>query len=266
MASRHSAFYTPLLTTVVFLREEGHEADYGVLAKGQRTYELLRDGEADVIQSAVSSNWPLMEEGIEPLPVHFAQINRRDGFFIAARRPQAEFQWKELEGKTLLADHGGQPLAMLKFAVKYNGVDWGRIHAVDAGTPEEMAAAFRGGAGDYLHAQGPVGAGEIAASVGASMPPVAFSSLCCARDYQQTGEYRGFVDAFERAKEWSRTARPEEIAAKEAGFFPGISPAVLADAIGRYQRLGTWEGGIEIPRDLYEQAVTVFQSAGAARP
>jgi NitT/TauT family transport system substrate-binding protein len=265
MASRHSAFYTPLLSTVVFLRDEGHQVDYGVLAKGQRTYELLRDGQADIIQSAVSSNWPLMEKGIEPLPVHFAQINRRDGFFIAARRAEPEFQWKGLEGKTLLADHGGQPLAMLKYAVKYNGVDWGNISVVDAGGPEEMAAAFREGMGDYLHAQGPVGAGEIVASVGASMPPVAFSSLCCAPGYQQTQEYRVFVDLFERAKEWSRTAPAEEIAVKEAGFFPGIAREVLTATIARYQNLGTWEGGVEIPRDLYKQAVTVFQSAGAAR-
>jgi hypothetical protein len=35
------------------------------------------------MQSAVSSNWKPREQGIEPLPVHFAPINQRDGFFIA---------------------------------------------------------------------------------------------------------------------------------------------------------------------------------------
>ena len=85
MASRHSAFYTPLLTCIAFLREDGHEVSYSVLGRGQRGYALLRDGEVDVMQSAVSSNWPLREQGIEPLPVHFAQINQRDGFFIVGR-------------------------------------------------------------------------------------------------------------------------------------------------------------------------------------
>jgi len=37
----------------------------------------------------------------------------------------------------------------------------------------------------------------------------------------------------------------------------------VAKTVARYQNLGTWEGGIEIPRDLYEQALTVFQSVGA---
>src|ERR1700693_2769614 len=114
MASRHSAFYSPLLCCITALKSEGQEVTYSVLGPGQRGYALLRDGQIDIMQSAVSSNWNLREMGVEPLPVHFAQINRRDGFFLAAREPDAAFDWKKLEGKTLLADHGPQPLAMLK--------------------------------------------------------------------------------------------------------------------------------------------------------
>ena len=107
------------------------------------------------MQSAVSSNWKPMERGESPLPVHFALINRRDGFFLAARSRAASFAWKDLEGKTLLADHGGQPLAMLRYALHYNGVDWAKIHVLDRGTPEEMVDAFRRGEGDYVHLQAP---------------------------------------------------------------------------------------------------------------
>src|ERR1041385_7526097 len=105
MASRHSAFYSPLLASIGFLRNEGADVDYRVLAKGQRSYMLIRDGEIDIMQSAVSSNWKPRELGIEPLPVHFAQINRRDGFFVVARTADPEFHWRKLEGRTLLADH-----------------------------------------------------------------------------------------------------------------------------------------------------------------
>jgi NitT/TauT family transport system substrate-binding protein len=263
MASRHSAFYTPFLICITFLRDEGHQITYSVLGPGQRSYALLRDGEVDIMQSAVSSNWRLREQGIEPLPVHFAQINQRDGFFIIGRRPEPEFHWKNLEGKTLLADHGLQPLVMLKYAVKQNGADWNQIKVTDAGTPDKMEAAFLAGAADYVHLQGPVVAGEILASVGASMPPVAFSSLCCARAYQKTEGYSTFLKTYERAREWIRTSPAEDIAAKEASFFPGIAAEALTATVMRYQGLGCWEGGIEIPRDLYEQALNVFQSVGA---
>jgi len=134
---------------------------------------------------------------------------------------------------------------------------------VDAGTPEQMAAAFSAGTADYVHMQAPIVAGEIVTSIGADTPPVAFSSLCCAREYQKTAEYGAFLKVFERAREWVRTAPPEEVAAAEAALFPGIPPEALAGAVRRYQTLGCWEGGLEIPRDLYEQALNVFQSAAA---
>jgi len=95
------------------------------------------------------------------------------------------------------------------------------------------------------------------------MPPVAFSSLCCARGYQKTEGYATFVKTYERVREWLRTAPADEIAVREASFFPGTDAGVLAATVTRYLSLGCWQGGIEIPRDLYEQALNVFQSVGA---
>jgi len=262
MASRHSAFYSPLLCCIRFLRDEGREVTYSVLGADQRSYALIRDGAVDIVQSAVSSNWKPRERGVEPLPVHFAQINQRDGFFLVGRQPESAFDWKQLEGRTLLADHGLQPLLMLKYAVRHNGADWTKIKVIDAGTPEKMEAAFASGAADYVHLQQPVAFGEVAVSVGASMPEVAFSSLCCSRAYQKNEAYRVFLKVYERARAWVRTASAEEVAAAESSFFPGISPEILTAAIRGYQALGCWDGGIQIPRDLYEQALNVFQAAG----
>jgi NitT/TauT family transport system substrate-binding protein len=261
IASRHSAFYSPLLCAIEFLKKDGHETTYNVLAPGQQSHALIRDGVVDIMQSAVSSNWNARERGVEPLPVHFAQINQRDGFFLAARQPDPEFAWKKLEGAALLADHGPQPLAMLKYAVKRNGVDWGKIKVVNLPTPEKMIAAFREGRGDYLHLQAPVVAGEAVASVGSAMPPVAFSSLCCSRAYRKSEECRVFLETYRKAREWVRSAPAEEAAGTVAGYFPGVAAELIVDAITGYQALGCWDGGIEIPRDLYEQAIAVFLEA-----
>lgn len=260
MASRHSAFYSPLLCAIRFLRDEGQDVAYSVLAEGQRSHVLIRDGEVDIMQSAVSSNWKPRERGVEPLPVHFAQINCRDGFFLVGRQPDSAFEWKKLEGKTLLADHGLQPLVMLQYAVRQNGADWNKIKVIDARTPDKMEAAFAAGSGDYLHQQAPVAAGEVVIAVGASVPVVAFSSLCCARAFLKTASYKSFLTTYTRAREWVRSAPPAEVAAAVASFFPGS--ATLPDAITRYQALGCWEGTIEIPRDGYEQALNIFQAAG----
>jgi NitT/TauT family transport system substrate-binding protein len=274
MVSRHSAFYSPLIATIAagFLNEQGLEATYDVLRRGQRSQLLIRDGAVDIMQSAVSSNWRLIESGETPQPVHFAQINRRDGFFIAGRHPDPEFHWKKLEGATLLADHGLQPLVMLKYAVHHNGADWGRIRVIDAGTPERMETAFRAGRGDYVHLQAPAphqiekdGAGFVLASVGQSMPEVAFSSLCASVEFLQTAEARAFLKAYGKARPWVQTAPPAEIAARETGFFAGVDVDVLATAVEAYQKLGCWEGGLEIPEELYEQSLNVFEFAGQIR-
>ena len=70
--------------------------------------------------------------------MHFALINQRDGFFLAGRRPSPDFAWQKLEGAGVLADHGSQPLAMLRYALHKQGVDYARLNAIDAGGPEAM--------------------------------------------------------------------------------------------------------------------------------
>jgi NitT/TauT family transport system substrate-binding protein len=271
MASRHAAFYSPLVASIAagFLKEEGLDAAYSILGPGQRSHILIRDGAVDVMQSAVSSNWKPMERGELPLAVHFAQINQRDGFFLCGRVSDPSFEWTRLEGRAVIADHGAQPMAMLRYAARCHGVDWSRVRVIDAGAAEQMAAAFRAGEGDYVHLQGPAPqrlelekAGFVIASVGAAMPPVAFSSLCASREFISSDACRAFTRAFGRAKRWVQQAPVEEIASRQASYFPNVTQETLAQAIGAYQRLGCWEGSVEIPRDLYEQALNVFEAAG----
>jgi ABC-type nitrate/sulfonate/bicarbonate transport system substrate-binding protein len=158
---------------------------------------------------------------------------------------------------------------MLKYAARSNGVEWTLVDTIDSGAPEEMARAFRQGRGAYIHLQSPAahqlecdGAGQVVVSVGASMPPVAFSSLCCSRDFAKTETLRRFVEAYGDAREWVRTAPAGEVARAEAGFFERYSMEALAAGIRRYQAVGCWEGDVEIQRDLYEQALNMFQAEG----
>jgi NitT/TauT family transport system substrate-binding protein len=133
-----------------------------------------------------------------------------------------------------------------------------------------MTRAFLAGRGAYIHLQSPDAhrlecdeVGYVVASVGASMPPVAFSSLCCSRDFARTETFQLFLEAYREAREWVRTAPSGEVAHAEAGFFTGYPEDALAAGIQAYQNVGCWEGGVEIPRDLYEQSLNVFQAGGA---
>jgi NitT/TauT family transport system substrate-binding protein len=266
-ASRHTAFYSPLICTMAagFLEKHGLDFTYSVLAPGETAAGMIRTGKTDVVQSAPSTNWAKMDKGEAGFPLHFALINQRDGFYLFGR--EKDFHWKDLEGRALLADHGSQPLTMLRYAIHYNGVDWGKIDVVNAGSPAEMVAAFQAGKGDFVHLQAPVPElqDQTVVSVGASMPPNAFSTLCASRDFIDGETCRTFANAFSEAKEWVRQTSADEIAAKEASYFPGTAQPALASAIAQYKSIGVWNGGIGIPRDLYEQSLNVFESMGGIK-
>jgi len=259
MAARHSAFYSPLIATIAagFLAEEGIEASYSVLPPTGGSHGLLQRGEVDVMQSAPGSNWGPIEKGQKDLPVHFALINRRDGFFLAGRKPDPKFDWKALERSSFIADHGGQPMLMLRYAAHVQGVDWSKIVVIDAGDVDEMDATFRSGRGDYVHQQGPApqqleheGIGHVVASVGAAMPEVAFSSLMATREFLASERARSFMRAYRKARLWVQETPAATVAAKETSFFPKVNPQALAAAIRSYQQIGCWQGDPAITSEL----------------
>lgn len=267
MVYRHSVFYSPLITTVAagFLRDEGLEAEYFPKPANRSPYEMFRNGEVDVMQAAVSTSWDPLSKGIRDIPVHFAQINQRDGFFITGRPGPAAFEWKNLEGARLIADHAQQPFAMLKYGLHRAGVDSARVQMIDAGSPDAMAAAFRAGEGDFVHLQGPVpqqleidGVGRVVAAVGDVIPPVAFSSLMATREFLATDRAKAFMNAYLRALRFVIQAPASEIAELEASFFPGISNEAITRAVSRYQQLGTWRSDPRITREQYEMAMDIF--------
>jgi hypothetical protein len=88
MPSRHSPFYSPFLITAGMLEQDGVEVALRLPAEGESPGALLRNGEVDVTQSAVSSAWTEIEKGATK-SVHFAHINQRDGFFLVGREPDA---------------------------------------------------------------------------------------------------------------------------------------------------------------------------------
>ena len=272
MVSRHSAFYSPLLATFAagFLEQEGLQGTYHVLPAGRSVGEFLASGEIDVAQSAVSYSWSVLEKGGQPPAVHFAQINQRDGFFIASRKPDSAFTFDKLLHGKLMYVHGGQPEAMLRYALYKRGVDLSRVAVINAGNTEQMLSAFRAGQGDYFHEQAPYpqqleqeGVAQIVASVGEAIGPVAFSSLAATPAWLQRPEALKFMRAYRLSRAWVRSASGPDVAGKLQALFPNSAPEALVRGIEAYQRLGCWDGDPAIDPASYEVALDVFQHAGA---
>jgi len=268
MASRHSVFYSPLIALMAggFLKNEGLSGAYHVLPPGGSTAEEVASEHMDVGQAAVSLSWRQLEKGEKPSVAQFAQINTLDGFFIAAREPDGNFQWNKLKNGKFMYVHGGQPEAMLRYGAFKKGVDLGDVEGINKPSTQDMMDSWRKGEGDYFHEQGSYpqqlereGCAHIVASVGEAVGPVAFSSLICRWEWLETEDAKRFTNAYRASREWVNTADPEEIAEAEADFFPDHGVEAIADAIRAYQEMGTWGGDIPIPKDLYENALDVFE-------
>lgn len=274
MALRHSVFYSPLLMTIAggFFRDEGLEAEYVVATPENTVVDNINRGTCHVAQSAVATSFAELERGSKVNIVHFAQINSRDGFFIAAREPQADFSWDKLKGKKVLVDHFFQPMAMFKFGLERQKLDINDLEIIDAGDVAAIDRAFREGIGDYVHQQGPApqqleqdGLGYVVAAVGDAVGRVAFSSLCASRQWLETEMAQAFMRAYRRSLSYVNNAPAEEIAAPafEANFFPGIDRKVLIHSVTAYQNLACWENDAAISIASYENLLDVFLSNGA---
>ena len=230
---------------------------------------MLR-GDVDLVQSAPSQAFASSEKGEMPPAVHFAQINNTDGFFIAGRKVNSNFTLQDLKGKRVIVDHGGQPLHMFNYACHKAGLKLSDFEAIDAGSADDMVAAFKGGEGDYVHLQGPApqqleieGSGVVVGRLGDWVGPCAFSSLASRSDWLETDEAVAFMRAFRAARQWVNQAPALHVANSEIAYFPGISVEALTEAIDAYQALGCWSGQVEIVSDEIAASVEVFRLGGA---
>ncbi len=266
-----SAFYTPLIITMAggFLKREGLDYDWSISPPGVPAVASVSDGTADVVQSAPSQAFNAIQAGESDYPLHFAQVNEMDGFFISAREADDDFSWDKLEGAEVVIFGGGQPNAMLRYACHRAGIDFERIKAITPGGAADIDKAFRDGQGQYVQQQGPYpqqleadGVGHVVAQVGPVIGPCAFSSLAASLEWLQTDEAVAFTRAYAAARLHLNQAPAAEITATLQSYFPDISGQSLESCIAAYQQLGCWTPHVEITRPAFEATLDIFEYTG----
>jgi NitT/TauT family transport system substrate-binding protein len=231
--------------------------------------DAVTAGTAQVVQSAPSQAFNAIARGESDYPLHFAQVNEMDGFFISARNRENDFSWKNLEGAEVVIFGGGQPNAMLRYACHKAGIDFNRIRTITPGGADAIDQAFRSGEGQYVQQQGPYpqqleteGLGHVVANVGPLIGPCAFSSLAASRDWLDSDMAAAFTRAYAAARRFLNEAPAQEIAAIEQSWFPGVSPDALSKCIASYQQLGCWTPHVEITPAALEVTLDVFEFTG----
>lgn len=266
-----SAFYSPLIATMAggFLKQEGLDYEWSVSPPGVPAVDSITNGSAHVVQSAPSQAFNAIARGESGYPVHFAQVNEMDGFFITGREADADFSWQKLEGAEVVMFGGGQPNAMFRYACHRAGIEFNKIVALTPGGPADIDQAFRAGQGQYVQQQGPYpqqladdGVGSIVAQVGPQIGPCAFSSLAASREWLETDMAQAFTRAYANARQYLNQTPASQIAAVEQAYFPDINAAALEQCIASYQQLGCWTPHVEITRPAFEVTLDVFAYTG----
>ncbi len=277
MDTYRNLFYTPIYAAVAggFFYAEGLDVMFGTVPAGRPPLDMLRQDEVDIIQTGISRSLMALDEGDEDAPLHIAEINRRDGFFLVSRTPTDDWQWSDLEGSTLIPiGFTPVPLTSLTAAFRKHGVDIDSITMLKGLSADDALAAFRRGDADYIHMPNPQaqaliedGAGHLAASLGAEHGYLCYSSFAAtpALINEQPEIVHRFVRGFYKAQQWLATADAVTVAERVRPFFDGVSDSVLHASIARYKSLGIWPETPDIGIDGYDAMRQVLIDGGLVK-
>ena len=277
MDTYRNLFYTPIYCAVAggFLYAEGLDVMFGTVPAGRPPLDMLRQGEVDIIQTGISRSLMALDDGDEDAPLHIAEINQGDGFFLVSRTPTDNWQWRDLEGATIIPiGFTPVPLTSLTAALRKHGVDIDSITMLKGLSADDALAAFRRGDADYIHMPNPQaqalideGAGYLAAELGREHGYLCYSSFAATPTFieEQPEIIHRFTRGFYKAQQWVAASDAETVTERVKPFFAGVSEGTLTRGIARYKSLGTWAETPDIGRDGYDAMRQVLMDGGLVK-
>ena len=270
-------FYTTIYVAVEggFLAEQGLDVDFAHVPAGQTSTDLLKAGDIDITQSGISRSFMDLDAGSADPPLHVAEINQRDGFFLLSKRPTDGWRWADLAGATLIpVGFTPVPYTTLQAAMRWHGVDPASVNLMGGLSAEEMLGRFRNGDADYLQVPNPFavqlvteGSGHLAATLGNESGYVCYSSFAVTPSYlaDNPDTMQRFVNGYARAQRWVAESPAEAVADRIAPVFPEYDRNVLAEGVQRYQDAGVWATDPTITRHGFDRMRDALISGGLVR-
>ena len=270
-------FYTTIYVAVEggFLADQGLDVDFDHIPAGRASTDLLKAGEIDITQSGISRSFMDLDAGSSDPPLHVAEINQRDGFFLLSRRPTDDWTWAELTGATLIpVGFTPVPYTTLQAAMRWHGVDPASVNLLGGLSAEEMLGTFRDGGADYLQVPNPFavqlmreGSGHLAATLGMESGYVCYSSIAVTPTYlaENPDTVQRFVNGYARAQRWVADSPAEAVADRIAGVFPEYERSVLAEGVQRYKDAGVWATDPMITRHGFDRMRDALITGGLVR-
>ena len=273
-----SVFYTPIYVSVAggFLEKEGLDVDFKTCPpEFAHPLSALNRGGADIAQSGIMRSIISSDWGAVTVPMHFAKINSRDGFFVLSRIKQEPFLWESLKGAKLIpVGFSPMPWASLQFALRRHGVEPDELDLVTGLSFDDGISAFREGHAEYIHVPQPAaelllddGMGHMAAALGPENGHLAYSSFAATNQFldSQPETVQRFTIGFANALEWLAANNAQEVGQAIASFFPEVSLELVVKSVARLKAQDNWPTDPVLAQPEYENLHDILVAAGLAK-
>ena len=273
-----SVFYTPIYVSVAggFFEKEGLDVDFKTCPpEFAHPLSALNRGGADIAQSGIMRSIISSDWGAETVPMHFAKINSRDGFFVLSRIKQEPFLWESLKGAKLIpVGFSPMPWASLQFALRRHGVEPDELDLVTGLSFDDGISAFREGHAEYIHVPQPAaelllddGIGHVAAALGPENGHLAYSSFAATNQFldSQPETVQRFTIGFANALEWLAANNAQEVGQAIASFFPEVRLELVVKSVARLKAQDNWPTNPVLAQPEYENLHDILVAAGLAK-
>jgi NitT/TauT family transport system substrate-binding protein len=271
----HSVFYAPnyVAINLGFFKDEGIEIELTNGAGTDKVMTAVLSGQAEIGFGGPEATIYVYNQGKDDYPIFFAQVTKRDGSFLMARKPMPNFKWRDLRGKKIIGGRkGGVPEMTLEYVLKKNNLIPGKNVDVDTNVQFAlMAGAFIGGQGDYVTLFEPTasllereGKGFIVASIGQESGEIPYTGYFAKKSFleKNAGLVQRLTKALYRGQQWVASHSPTEIAKIIRPSFPDADEALLTVVAKRYKDQDTWTTDPVLKRSAFSRLQSVMVMAG----
>ncbi len=271
-------FYTPIYVSVAggFLEKEGLDVDFKTCPpEFGHPMAALNQGAADIAQSGIMRSIIASDWGAETVPVHFAEINSRDGFFVISRTKQDPFQWESLTtAKLIPVGFSPMPWASFQFALRRHGIEPADVDLLTGLDLNEAMTAFREDKAEFIHVPQPAaeqllddGSGHLAIALGPENGHLAYSSFAATNQYlaAQPETVQRFTVGYANALDWLAAHDATAVGEAVAGFFPQVSLELVIKSVARLKAQDNWPTNPVLAQPQFENLQDVLIAAGMAK-
>lgn len=270
-----SVFYAPLYAgiTMGFFEEEGMDIQITTSGGSDKSMTALLSGDASIALMGPETGVYVVNEGKKDHPMIIAQLTKRDGSFLIGRSPEADFQWENLRGKSVIGGRpGGMPYMTLDYLLKQHGLQPGvDVDVISNIQFSLIGGAFESGTGDYVALFEPTasqfetaGKGHIVANIGEASGEVPYTVFMVSKTTieQDAAFVDAFVSALYQAQQWVLSASDAEVAEAMLPYFPDTDVKTLENVAKSYRETDSWTSVPMMTEDSFTRLQDIMENAG----